>query len=168
MVFCWLRFSHLWSIGVETVKKLTFWKNTWKTFEIIKWSEMEFKKFNLKFVRSKPKFYAKYVRLVLKALNLCKIYAKFNAKYVRSTLKFNAKYVRSPPKFNAKYVRSTPNCNAKYVRLALNALNLWKIYAKFNAKYVRSTLIFNAKYVRSTPKFNVKLCKIGVECVEFM
>ena len=69
---------------------------------------MEFKKFNLKFVRSKPKFYAKYVRLVLKALNLCKIYAKFNAKYVRSTPKFNA----------------------KYVRLALNALNLCKIYAK--------------------------------------
>ena len=63
---------------------------------------MEFKKFNLKFVRSKPNFYAKYVRLVLKALNLCKIYAKLNAKYVRSTLKFKAKYVRSTPKFNAK------------------------------------------------------------------
>ena len=157
MVFCWLRFSHLWSIGGETVKKLTFWKNTWKTFEIIKWSEVEFKKFNLKFVRPKPKFYAKYVRLVLKALNLCKFYAKFNAKYVRSTLKFNA-----------KYVRSTPNCHAKYIRLALNALNLCKIYAKINAKYVRSTLKFNAKYVRSTPKFNAKSCKIGVECVEFM
>ena len=63
---------------------------------------MEFKKFNLKFVRSKPKFYAKYVRLVLKALKLCKIYAKYNAKNVRSTQKFNAKYVRSTPKFNAK------------------------------------------------------------------
>ena len=63
---------------------------------------MEFKKFNLKFVRSKPKFYAKYVRLVMKTFNLCKIYAKFNAKYVRSTLKLNAKYVRSTPKFNAK------------------------------------------------------------------
>ena len=60
-----------------------------------------------------------YVRLALNALNLCKIYAKFNAKYVRSTLKFNA-----------KYVRSTPNFNAKYVRLALNALSLCKIYAK--------------------------------------
>ena len=84
---------------------------------------MEFKKFNPKFVRSKPKFYAKYVRLVLKALNLCKIYDKYNAKNVRSTLKFNAKYVRSTPKFNAKYVR-----------LALNALNLSTIYAKFNAK----------------------------------
>ena len=107
---------------------------------------MEFKNFNLKFVRSMPKFYAKYVRVVLKALNLCKIYAKFNANYVRCTLQFNA-----------KYVRSTPNCKAKYVRLALNALNLCKIYAKFNAKYVRST-----------PKFNAKLCKIGVECVEFM
>ena len=56
----------------------------------------------------------------------------------------------------------------KYVRLALNALNLCKIYAKFNAKYVRSTLTFNAKYVRSTPKSKAKLCKIGVECVEFM
>ena len=55
-----------------------------------------------------------------------------------------------------------------YVRLALNAMNLCKIYAKFNAKYVRSTLKFNAKYVRSTPKFNAKLCKIGAECVEFM
>ena len=55
-----------------------------------------------------------------------------------------------------------------YVRLALNALNLCKIYANFNAKYVRSTLNFNAKYVRSTSKFNGKLCKIGVECVEFM
>ena len=32
-----------------------------------------------------------YVRLALNALKLCKIYAKFNAKYVRSTLKFNAK-----------------------------------------------------------------------------
>ena len=52
---------------------------------------MEFKKFNLKFVRSKPKFYAKNVRLLLKALKLCKIYAKFNAKYVKSTLKFNGK-----------------------------------------------------------------------------
>ena len=38
-----------------------------KTFEIIKWSEMELKKFNLKFARSKPNFYAKYVKLVLKA-----------------------------------------------------------------------------------------------------
>ena len=95
---------------------------------------MEFKKFKLKFVRSTPKFYAKYVRLVLKALNLCKIYAKLNAKYVRSRLQFNA-----------NYVRSTQNFNAKYVRLALNALNLCKIYAKFNAKYIRSTLKFNAK-----------------------
>ena len=43
-----------------------------------------------------------YVRLALNALKLCKIYAKFNAKYVRSTLKFNAKYVRSTQKFNAK------------------------------------------------------------------
>ena len=71
-------------------------------------------------------------------------------------------------KFNLKFVRSMPKFYAKYVRLALNALNLCKIYAKFNAKYVRSTLKFNAKYVRSTPKFNAKLCKIGVECVEFM
>ena len=60
------------------------------------------------------------------------------------------------------------NSTQNYVRLALNALNLCKIYAKFNAKYVRSTLKFNAKYVRSTPKFNAKLCKVGVECVEFM
>ena len=71
---------------------------------------MEFKKFNLKFVRSKPKLYAKYVRLVLKALNLCKIYAKFNAKYVRSTLKFNAKYVRPTPKFNAKLCKIGVEC----------------------------------------------------------
>ena len=75
---------------------------------------------------------------------------------------------KSTPKVNAKYVRFKPKFNAKYVRLALNALNLCKIYAKFNAKYVRSTLKFNAKYVRSTPKFNANLCKIGVECVEFM
>ena len=60
------------------------------------------------------------------------------------------------------------NSTQNYVRLALNALNLCKIYAKFNAKYVRSALKFNAKYVRSTPKFNTKLCKISVECVEFM
>ena len=71
---------------------------------------MEMKKFNLKFARSKPKFYEKYVRLVLKALNLCKIYAKFNAKYVRSTLKFNAKYVRSTPKFNAKLCKIGVEC----------------------------------------------------------
>ena len=60
------------------------------------------------------------------------------------------------------------NSTQNYVKLALNALNLCKIYAKFNAKYVRSTLKFNAKYVRSTPKFNAKLCKISVKCVEFM
>ena len=60
------------------------------------------------------------------------------------------------------------NSTQNYVRLAMNALNLCKIYAKFNAKYVRSTLKFNAKYVRSTQKFNAKLCKIGAECVEFM
>ena len=71
---------------------------------------MEFEKFNLTFVRSKPKFYAKYVRLVLKALNFCKIYPKFNAKYVRSTLQFNAKYVRSTPKFNAKLCKIGVEC----------------------------------------------------------
>ena len=76
----------------------------------MKWSEMELKKFNLKFVRSTPQFYAKFVRLVLKALNLCKIYAKFNAKYVRSALKFNAKYVRSTPKFNAKLCKIGDEC----------------------------------------------------------
>ena len=111
---------------------------------------MEFKKFNLRFVRSTPNFYAKYVRLVLKALNLCKIYAKFNATYVRSMLQFNA-----------KYVRFTPDFIAKYVRLALKALNLCKIYAKFNAKYVRSTLKFNIKYVRSTPNFNAKCVRLA-------
>ena len=71
---------------------------------------MEFKKFNLRFVRSRPKFYAKYVRLVLKALNLSKIYAKFNAKYVRSTLQFNAKYIISTPKFNAKLCKICVEC----------------------------------------------------------
>ena len=71
---------------------------------------MDFKKFNLKFVRSTPKFYAKHVRLVLKALNLCKIYAKFNAKFVRSTLQFYAKYVRSTPKFNAKLCKIGVEC----------------------------------------------------------
>ena len=71
---------------------------------------MEFKKFNLKFVRSKRKFYAKYGILESKALNLCKIYANFNAKYVRSTLKFNAKYVRSTPKFNAKLCKIGVEC----------------------------------------------------------
>ena len=86
------------------------------------------------------------VKLALNVLNISKINAKFNAKYVRSTLKFNA----------------------KYVRLALNVLNLCKINAKFNAKYIRSTLKFNANYVRSTPKFNAKLCKISVECVDYM
>ena len=99
------------------MKKLTLKKI--KVFEIIKWPEMEFKKFNTKFVRSTPKLYAKYVRMVLKVLNLCKIYTKVNANYVRSTLQFNA-----------KYLRSTPNFNAKYVRLALSALTLCKIYAK--------------------------------------
>ena len=83
---------------------------------------MEFKKLNLKFVRSKPKFYAKYVRLVLKALNLYKIYAKYNAKNVRSTLKLSAKYVRSTPKFNAKYVRSTPKFNAKLYKIGVECV----------------------------------------------
>ena len=49
-----------------------------------------------------------YARLALNALNLFKIKAKFNA----------------------KYVRSTPNFNANYVRIAFNALNLCKINAK--------------------------------------
>ena len=31
-------------------------------------------------------FNAKFVRVALKASNLCKIYAKFNAKYARSTI----------------------------------------------------------------------------------
>ena len=51
-----------------------------------------------------------YVRLALNALNLCKINAKFNAKYVRSTLKVNAKYVRSTPKFNAKLCKISVEC----------------------------------------------------------
>ena len=51
-----------------------------------------------------------YVRLALTALNLCKINAKFNAKYVRSTLKFNAKYVRYTPKFNAKLIKISVEC----------------------------------------------------------
>ena len=37
------------------------------------------------------KINAKCVRLALIALKLCKLYAKFHAKSVRSTLKFNAK-----------------------------------------------------------------------------
>ena len=45
--------------GSKQWKNWLFEKKTWKTFQIIKWSEMEFKKFNLKIVRSKPKFYAK-------------------------------------------------------------------------------------------------------------
>ena len=81
-------------------------------------------KFNAKIGKIYAKFNANYVRLALIALSLCKINAKFNAKYVRSTL-------------------------------------------KLSAKYVRSTLKFNAKYVRSMPNFNAKLCKISVECVEF-
>ena len=38
------------------------------------------------------------------------INAKFNAKYVRSTLNFNAKYVRSTPKFNAKLCKISVEC----------------------------------------------------------
>ena len=49
-------------------------------------------------------------RLALNALNLCKINAKLNAKYVRSTLKFNAKYVRSTPKFNEKICKFSVEC----------------------------------------------------------
>ena len=63
-----------------------------------------------------------YVRLALIALNLCKINAKFNAKYVRSSLKFNAKYVRSTLKFNAKYVRSTPKFNAKLCKISVECV----------------------------------------------
>ena len=57
-------------------------------------------------VGSTLKINAKYVRLTLTALKLCKLYAKFNAKYVRSTLKFNAKYVR----FNAKLFKIGVDC----------------------------------------------------------
>ena len=73
---------------------------------------MEFKKFNLKVVRSSQKSTQNIgvVRLVLKALNLWEIYAKYNAKNVRSTLKFNAKYVRSTPKFNAKLCKIGVEC----------------------------------------------------------
>ena len=46
----------------------------------------------------------------MKALILCKIYAKYNANNVRSTLKFNAKYVRSTPKFNAKLCKIGVEC----------------------------------------------------------
>ena len=38
------------------------------------------------------------------------MYATFNAKYVRSTLKFNAKYVRSTPKFNANLCKIGIEC----------------------------------------------------------
>ena len=38
------------------------------------------------------------------ALSLCKIYARFNAKYVKSTLEFNAKYVRSAPQNQRKII----------------------------------------------------------------
>ena len=51
-----------------------------------------------------------YVILALNALNLCKINAKFNANYVRSTLKFNAKYVRSTPNINAKLCKISVEC----------------------------------------------------------
>ena len=51
-----------------------------------------------------------YVRLALNALNLFKINAKFNAKYVRSMLKFNPKYVRSTPKSNAKLSKISVEC----------------------------------------------------------
>ena len=49
-------------------------------------------------------------KLALNALNLYKINAKFNAKYVRPTLKFNAKYVRSTPKFNANLCMISVEC----------------------------------------------------------
>ena len=74
-------------------------------------------------------------------------------------------YVRSTLKFNAKYVRSTPKFNAKWVRLALNALNLCKIYVEINAKYVRSTLKFNAKHVGSTPNFNAKYVRLALNAL---
>ena len=67
-------------------------------------------KFNTKYARSTPNSTQNYVRLALIALNLCKTYAKFNAKYVRSTLKLNAKYVRSKPKFNAKLCKISVEC----------------------------------------------------------
>ena len=65
-----------------------------------------------------------YVRLALKALNLCKINAKINAKCVRSTLKFNAKYVRSTLKFSAKYVRNTPKFNAKLCKISVECVEI--------------------------------------------
>ena len=51
-----------------------------------------------------------FVRLALNVLNISKINAKFNAKYVRSSLKFNAKYVRSTPKFNEKICKISIEC----------------------------------------------------------
>ena len=70
MIFFWPHVSHLCNIGFETVKKNDF-------FEIVKWSAIESKKFNAKYVRSTPKFNAKFLKLALNALNLCKIYAKY-------------------------------------------------------------------------------------------
>ena len=62
--------------------------------------------------------------LALNALNLCKINAKFKAKYVRSTLKFNAKYVRSTLKFNAKNVRSTPKFKADLCKISVECVEI--------------------------------------------
>ena len=46
--------------------------------------------------------------------------------------------------------------NAKLLIVALNALNLFKIYAKFNAKCLISTLKLT------------QYCKSGVESIEYM
>ena len=41
-IFCWLRFSQLCTIGVETFKKISFSKKKLEKFEIFKWSELDF------------------------------------------------------------------------------------------------------------------------------
>ena len=42
VIFCFLHFPYLCSMGVETVKKINFAKKKIEKFEIVTWSELSF------------------------------------------------------------------------------------------------------------------------------
>ena len=66
MIFFWPHvslFSPLQYRVRNSEKNWFFEKNTWKGFEIVKWSAVESKKFNAKYVNSTPKFNAKLCKI---------------------------------------------------------------------------------------------------------
>ena len=106
MIFWWLHFPHLCSIGGQYSKKINFLKKKIEKLEIVKWSEMDFAlekstknrffsdlmtlKKKLKNFGNRKVVWNGIERLALNALNLCMI----NAKIQRYICKIYAKIQR--------------------------------------------------------------------------